>query len=136
MMRGWAATLFFLGATVDTTVHAASIRPIGPEFVVVEGSYYVNGFEIDLAGDEFGNFVIVWEGDDYQIHGVRLSASNAAGAPFAVGDGGDEYDYLPRIAMRPSGDFVVAWGASSTYTEQIRPVARRFDRSGAPQGDV
>ena len=68
MLHARSAAVLLLLAGARVTAHA-EVRPIGPEFAVVEGSYdLVGGYEIDVAGDEFGNFVVVWGRSDlYQL---------------------------------------------------------------------
>src|SRR5262245_4317271 len=94
-----ATLLLLLAVAAPPTTYATEIRPIGPAFVVLEpgelGGTYGNAYASDVAGDEFGNFVIVWSASDNEVRGVRLSAANAVSAPFELGSNPDGYDYSP-----------------------------------------
>jgi hypothetical protein len=79
----------------------------------------------------------VWE--DYRdgawyVYGQRYDISgNALGDNFVVNDdflGGSHY--TPRVAMAPSGSFVVAW--YDYRDENANIYAQRYDGSGVPQG--
>jgi len=119
------------------------VRPIGPEFLVVPGGYdlvysYGQTAALSAAGDEFGNFVIVWGGSDYQVRGVRVSDSNVPSASFELGGDPIANDFHPRVAMRPSGDFVVTWSTHAPLSPPSSPagaLVRLFDAGGAPGGD-
>jgi hypothetical protein len=101
----------------------------------VSGEILVNGYTTgqqrrpDAAG-ESGEFAVVWQAydaaGDTDVAGLRLDSD---GQPFRRLPRQHVHDVDPedpRIAMRPSGDFVVTWEScsrptSSTSTRNARP---------------
>ncbi len=110
----------------------------GPQFRV---NSYTTGFQTfpEIASDSTGNFIVVWESDRLtSSHGEvvgRLydSAGQPRGAEFQINTYTTGYQYGPRVAMRPSGEFVVVWASldGSTYGSAV--YGRRFSSSGSPQ---
>jgi hypothetical protein len=91
-----------------------------------------------VAADADGNFVVVWEsrvggsfnyvwGQRYDSRGERL------GSEFLVNSYNSASNDLPSVAVDPSGNFVVAWVASTTQVK-LGVFGRRYDRDGVPQG--
>jgi hypothetical protein len=102
----------------------------GPEFQVNVSTlgYQYGG---DVGMDANGNFVAVWQdggtasviGRRFDDVGAPLSGEFVI-APLAVGD----YLVTPRVAVAPSGDFVVVW---VQYNDIF---ARRYDSLGGALG--
>jgi hypothetical protein len=89
-----------------------------------------------VAVDSSGNFTIAWTGWDGGIKAQQYNASGVAqGGEITVEVAGADAEY-PRIAMTPSGSFVVTWygqplgGGDNDYGV----FARQFDASGNPLG--
>jgi hypothetical protein len=98
-------------------------EPLGPEFRVntyTTGDQYWPSVAADASGNFVaGNFVIVWTsvGQDGSFHEVFGKRFTSAGVPL-----GDDFqvntytffvEWLPSVAVQPSGDFIVVWESSS-----------------------
>lgn len=112
--------------------------PLGSEFQVNVNTA-AQQFNVDVAIDNEGDFVVVWDtfdGDTFQSS-ISMRQFNAAGAPIGgetILDSGltsDDIVSSPTIAMDGVGNFAVTW-ANAAEPATIR--ARRFRSSGAPQG--
>ncbi|MDH3597986.1 MAG: hypothetical protein OEM93_24380, partial [Rhodospirillales bacterium] len=91
----------------------------------------------DVAMDDDGNFVVVWEsyqgGASYDIYARRYDAAGTAqGGEFRVNatTAGDQR--YPAVAMDADGDFVVAWQGSDGNADGVH--AQRYDAAGVAQG--
>ena len=89
-----------------------------------------------IACSSAGAFVIVWEGwgsdDDYGIFGQRYNAAGAAqGSEFRINGTIDELQTDPRVAMDPSGNFVVTWTGGADDDHDI--YMRRYNAAGVAQ---
>lgn len=91
-----------------------------------------------VDADRMGNFVVVWESHSADgLASSRILArrfdrnGNSLSGPFEVSPpaGG----FSPRVAMAPSGAFLVTWEERSA-ADRAEIWARRFDASGSPQG--
>jgi hypothetical protein len=105
--------------------------------------------DIDIAVDDDGNFVVVWEnlGADpildtggvwarrFAASGVPLGAQFRVAVPTVTGVSPLSHviPQAPEIAMSPAGNFVVAWYAFSS-NEPDRLLFRRYNAAGAPLG--
>ncbi len=130
------------------TVALAEVGPAGSEFQV--NTYTTNDqFAPRVGADAGGNFVVVWESGGYYGAGVDGSSAglgarrfDAAGIPqgpeFVVNTFTSGPQQYPRIATRPSGDFVVAWQGGDYYVEQDGSLSgaflQRFASGGARLG--
>ena len=117
-------------------------NPTSAEFPV---NTYATGIqaEPDVALDNSGGFVVVWEsyyqdGSTSSIFGQRFDAAAArVGTEFQVNSYTPSGQYRPDVAADAAGNFVVVWesygqeGAPSSYGV----FARRFDGAGQPEGD-
>ena len=92
----------------------------------------------DIASDQNGNYVIVWnspdqDGDLGGIYGRLFNAAGVAqGSEFRISQtvAGDQT--LPRVSMNASGRFVVAWhGNASTGNPGV--YARIYNLDGTPR---
>lgn len=73
----------------------------------------------DVAMDDGGNFVVVWE-DYYYSRSVLARRFLAGGTPigdieFAVPTVQEYLQHAPHVAAQPGGDFVVAWVGYDSY---------------------
>ena len=103
-----------------------------------------NGFEnpgifddIDVAGDEAGNFVVVWRGppaDGSAYQAVAARFFDSTGTPqsdqFIVQTNTTVSGQMPAVASDHQGNFVIAW--AQEYFSYMW--ARRYDASGTPLG--
>lgn len=109
-------------------------------------SFHPNTFTSDnqrspeVATDRRGGFVVVWsniEGDG-SGHGIFGRAFDSAGGPesdeFLVNSTTLGAQIFPRIAMHPSGEFVVAWRSYDRDGSGGAVVGRRFHGDGAALG--
>jgi hypothetical protein len=91
----------------------------------------------DIAFDSSGNFVIVYsdrgvDHDFRQIYFQRFdSQASRLGGLNLVSDSTIQYNNAPKIAMYPSGSFVICW---SSYMYQKDIQMRRYDQLGNPLG--
>ena len=123
----------------------SSGNPIGGEFVV---NTYTTGnqYTAALASDPSGNFVVLWSGagagDGNGVFARRFNSSGSAlGGEFRVNTYTTQAQYVPAIAMRPTGEFVVAWTSGTSLPSGGNHdgsfagiFARRFDASGSALG--
>lgn len=126
-MRRGGCWLALLSAGVSGASFAADrIRPIGPEIVVVENETYVGSRQV-VAGDDFGNFELVW-----RDRGARIHASDAVTLGSQLTDG----SVIAGIAMHPSGTFVVSAKTQSGYGQDTETTfsGRLFSADGTPAG--
>jgi hypothetical protein len=124
----------------------ASGAPLGAEFRV---NTYTSGSQAapDVASDEDGNFVVVWQsqgqdGNQYGVFAQRFAASGAPlGGEFLVNDptmGLFGSQQTPSVDIDGTGRFVVAWGNRyQTFGGPLRTeiAARLFDADGLPMTD-
>lgn len=94
--------------------------------------------DAEVASDAFGNTVAVWGdlGATFQVWGARHSSDGTPlGAPFQVPTTTGSDDFDPSVVRRPSGEFVVAWEASSVARGSGGEIsARVFASDGSPVG--
>lgn len=116
----------------------SSGTPLGGDFPV---NAYTTGdqFSQHVAVAQAGSFVVVWQsnGQDGSGPGVFAqrfdSSGNKAGGEFQVNQYTAGYQAAPRVAVAPSGSFIVTW-ASPQDSALGAIMARRYDSSGAPLG--
>ncbi|MEQ8861689.1 MAG: hypothetical protein RIC56_23860 [Pseudomonadales bacterium] len=93
----------------------------------------------DVAMDDDGNFVIVWEDDTAGnekrgIRGRRYNAvGGAQGGEFDVSTNADIDHTYPKVAMDGDGNFVVGWSSGNVGANQ-NVVFRRFQANGTAIG--
>ena len=120
--------------------------PIGGEFQINTWTTDTQSWpQIGIADN--GNAVVVWQsvgstGTDNQtwsIQGQRFdSAGNTLGENFQINSYTTGSQKFPDLAVRPNGDFVVAWssnGSAGTDTSNLSIQARRFSADGSPIGN-
>jgi hypothetical protein len=97
----------------------------------------------DIAIDEFGNFVVVWDstrpigaGVNLDIYGQMFSDTGLLiGNEFLINTSTDNDQKYPQISMNRNGEFSVAWDNHATTGDNSGLYAQRFDSSGNPVGD-
>lgn len=102
--------------------------------------------ESAVATDAQGGFVVVWtsyaeagvDADGGSIQARRFDRHGTpAGDDFLVNSATTLDQFRPRIAMRPGGEFVVAWSSYAHPADDLDDSAvavRSFDASGTPAG--
>jgi hypothetical protein len=127
------------GLGVFGRVYVANSDPL-PEFQV---NTYTTGnqYAASVAHDGSGNFVVVWASDTHTgedqdgIFGQLYdSAGNAVGGEFHVNTYTTNSQYDPKVAMNPSGNFVVVWTSVGQDGDGYGVFGQRFDATGTPQG--
>jgi hypothetical protein len=130
------------GYSIQARRFAASGSALGAQFQV--NSYTTSQQRAPaVAMDGGGNFVVVWESigatldSSYSSIQAQRYAANGLpqGAQFQVNSYTTGSQWRPTVAVRPSGDFVVAWmsaGSSSSDTDGYSIQARRFAADGSP----
>jgi hypothetical protein len=111
----------------------------------IDDAFQVNGYSTDtqanpdIAMDEAGNFVVVWQSDTQDgsengIFGQRFdSAGDPLGGEFQINSFTTGHQSFPSVAADSDGDFVVVWhGSGSTDISGI--FGQRFDAAGTPLG--
>jgi hypothetical protein len=130
---------------VKARLFDATGAPLGGEFVV--NTYTTGNQNFSVVGmDAAGNFVVAWEGGDESgnisdpITARRFTAAGAPlGGEFIVNTTPEYYPTNdPRIAVAPTGDFVVTWETfvdfAGVHDAWVAGAARRFDSDGTPAG--
>jgi hypothetical protein len=118
-------------------------------FIQVESA--VNARAPDVAADDFGNFIVVWEANGQSgrdIFGRRyLRSGNAEGAAVILNDNVAGDQTKPRVSRSASGDFVTVWQSDTAPASALRPasavsvgngtsiVSRGFNGAGEAQTD-
>jgi hypothetical protein len=93
----------------------------------------------DVAADDTGGFVVVWQsaGQDGSGYGVFAQRYDGAGLPrggeFRVNTYTTADQRLAAVASDAAGNFVVGW-RSTQDGDGVGVFAQRFDASGAPRG--
>lgn len=114
----------------------------GSEFTVNEYTTSSQRYS-DVATDDAGNFVVVWEseGQDLSSYGIYAqlydNTGSKIGAEFQVNTYTASYQSKPAVAMDSDGDFVVVWhsyGQESGGGEGTGIYAQRFDNTGSMVG--
>jgi hypothetical protein len=96
-----------------------------------------------IAGDAFGNTVIVWQsrnqdGPSWGVHGQRLDGlGHRLGPEFRINVFNQGAQDGQHVQMLPDGRFVVAWNGPTRTTPRLQIQMRRFAANGQPMaGDV
>jgi len=110
----------------------ASGTPTGPEFTVNSTTEGVQRAP-EISVSDNGNFLVTWEGEDTDGHGVfgQLydSDGNALGSEFQINSTVAVNQERPSVAMAADGSFVATW-----QSDDQGVVAQRFDASGSTVG--
>jgi hypothetical protein len=97
----------------------------------------------DVTALTDGRYVVVWANQaSANLEGRFIDAAgNPVGGIFAIANVAGTND-RPRVAALPDGGFVVTWNNNASLFEDgeffpdLAVLARRFDASGAPAGDL
>jgi len=119
--------------------YASDGTPLSGEFLV---NATVNPAQIrsDVAMDDAGNFVVVWQSDGqdgagWGIYGQRFDASgNRLGPEFRINDYTPADQVAPQVAMDADGDFAVVWSSFYQDGSGYGVYGRRYSRTGQPLG--
>jgi hypothetical protein len=88
----------------------------------------------DLAGDESGNLLVVWEDTRESLLEIYAqlfdNSGNPTGGNLRVNCQGMINNFAPSCDMSPDGDFVVVWSASEGNENNV--YGRLFSSSGEP----
>jgi protocatechuate 3,4-dioxygenase beta subunit len=117
----------------------ATGAPLGGEFRV---NTTVTGEQSHPAAamDASGNFIVVFQGatKDGSLLGIFAQRYNAAGAAvggeFQVNTFTTANQSLPVVAMRPTGEFVIAWASAAEDGSGMGIYAQRYDAAGGRVG--
>lgn len=120
-------------------------NPLGSAFQV--NSYTdVDEFSPRIAVRDDGRFVIAWNsqasaGSDQDSSSVQARVFEADGTPvdlqFQVNTYTTDFQFFPRIAFAPTGDFLVVWESDGSYgtdTSGNSIQGQLFDENGSPKG--
>ncbi|HEY9843057.1 MAG: hypothetical protein ACAI44_30460 [Candidatus Sericytochromatia bacterium] len=114
----------------------------------LESGFRVNTYTIDnqsdadIAMDEDGNFVVVWQSArqdiDEVLGGVYARHFDAEGVPLTseihVNTFTADAQFEPALAMDDDGNYAIVWTSSNTSGDESNGVfGRRFDAEGAPR---
>ncbi|HEX8235472.1 MAG TPA: Ig-like domain-containing protein [Abditibacteriaceae bacterium] len=93
----------------------------------------------DVAVDDSGNFVVIWDVDDSTGNTFvrRFNANGAALAPTSTITDTSKSE-SQSIDMDDNGNFVIAWERyeNDEYYSDAQIIAQRFDAEGVAQGDA
>lgn len=133
----WDVDAYESGDTIVGRRYDRAAVSAGPVFEV---STYPGGARQlpRIGSNRAGAFVVVWEGDglgDYAgVFGRRYDADGVAqGDEFRVNGYAPGAQEKPDVAVGPAGDFIVVWRGQLEGVPGV--FGRRFDASGASQGD-
>jgi hypothetical protein len=93
-----------------------------------------------VGTDDSGGFVVVWESTDQDgdlegVFGRRFSVVGLPlGSEFQINTHTESYQYLPRVAVRGNGEFVVVWSSLNQDGSNYGVFGRHFDSTGSPPG--
>ncbi len=112
---------------------------VGSEFVA--NTYTTDWQRIpDVAMDDAGNFVVIWEsrdqdGDLYGVFGQLFdSTASPVGGEFQVSTYTTDNQEYPRVSMNGSGDFLVVWESNLQDGSGDGIRGQRYDSAGSPAG--
>ena len=110
-------------------------QPLGDDFRVNDSSGYIHHSLPDIACNESGNFVVVWqdEREGLDIYAQLFDhLGDLMGENFKVNaDSGTDLHNSSSCDMSPSGDFVVVWAAKEENVQNI--YGRLFAPDGQPK---
>ncbi len=123
------------GVGVGARVYSKDGTPVNDEFIANKDT--TNGAQNapDVAVDEDGDFVVVWQNQYGFVQGQRFDVDgNEKGTDFNINTNSGNGDQLyPSVDMDKDGDFVVTWNRYYSNTNRIK--ARRYASDGSSLGD-
>lgn len=85
---------------------------------------------------EAGDILNQPDGSCFGIYAQRINAAGAQiGTPFQVNTTTAGCQVAPQLAVQPDGSFLIAWSDANTFGPSPGVFARRYDTSGAAQGN-
>ncbi|MGD9897748.1 MAG: Ig-like domain-containing protein, partial [Calditrichaceae bacterium] len=119
----------------------------GTEFIVNDTTLYQQ-INPDVAMDDLGNFVVVWESNHattgldsfpYRAYGQRFNSTGSKnGIQFSVDASAVSYDVfhpiVPKVDLANDGSFVAVWTSWSTNGLAGDIYGQRFDTNGNKAG--
>jgi hypothetical protein len=93
-----------------------------------------------VSKDGTGDFVVAWTSydQDGSESGIFARLFDSSGAPkgseFQVNTYTPSYQYLPRVATDPAGNFVIVWSSYEQDGDGGGVYARRYNAAGVAQG--
>lgn len=113
---------------------------MGTEFQINSYTEYTQQIP-DVASDDDGNFVVVWEsydyqdGDSYGVFGQRFDSSGARLAnEFQVSTYTLYSQEKPAVTLQPGGGFTVVWSSYTQDGDGSGIFSQRFDAGGLHVG--
>jgi hypothetical protein len=138
MKRSFLSFVILLTAVLFVTVAAeAQLLPVGSE-VRVNTTTAETQSNPDVALDEAGNFIVVWESGSFfggfDVFAQRYDASGTPlGGELQVNTFTNDDQSNPRVEMDADGNFVVVWLSFNQIPPAIFSImGRRFDSGGNP----
>lgn len=130
-------------------IYNADGSPSGTEFVV--NSYTQNAqMKSDIAADANGNFVITWTSGNLNSNGVWIPAQDGSqssvyaqrynangtkvGSEFRVNTYSTGSQREAKVAMAPTGDFIVTWSSENQDGSGYGVYAQRYTANGVKYG--
>ncbi|WKN40461.1 cadherin-like domain-containing protein [Tunicatimonas pelagia] len=113
----------------------------GDEFLVNDrGNSMTNQEYVAMAGDDDGNFVVVWQDQTDGVFGQRYNAvAEPEGDVFRVDNLNNRSQILPDVAMAGDGSFVVVWQGGDDRQSQDGAgsgiIGRRYSSAGVPEDE-
>ncbi len=95
---------------------------------------------MDIAMDDNGNFVVVWNSDHLDNDGLAIAARHfdASGTPlgneFQVNTYTTQDQYAPAVDMGNNGNFIIGWVSTDQDGSNAGVYAQPFDNTGTPVG--
>jgi hypothetical protein len=132
-------TLLGLVLTILLTGNARG-NPAGSEFQVNTYTNFNQEYP-EVAMDDFGNFVVVWQSEwqDGDMMGIYAQRYNAAGevqgGEFKVNTYTTSHQISPSVSMNAAGNFVITWQSARLDGYDWDIYAQRYNAAGMPQGD-
>lgn len=114
---------------------------LGADFRIDDNPDDFNLADPTVGMDSSGRFTVAWSdrrGNPYHddVYAKRYDKNgNQLGPEFRVNGEAIYIQQRPRIGMGLSGDFVIAWDDNRNSITYCDIYARRFDNTGAPQGN-
>ncbi len=106
-----------------------------------ETSAETRGSQQAIARDQFGNYVIVWSGENQDGSGYGVYArlfdsfGRALSGEILINQQTTDNQIWARVVMDSDGNFVVTWTGESQDGDGLGVFARRFAANGNPLGN-
>jgi Ca2+-binding RTX toxin-like protein len=136
----WSTVTFTPTFTRDVVARRfdSNGNPLGGQFSI---NTFTTGDQgvTDIAMDEVGNFVIVWEsegqdGDGMGVYARRYANNGALGSPFLVNQTTTGDQHSPSVGMDADGNFLISWTVGNAFSGPLTVWGRRFRGDGLALG--